>query len=123
VAIRGRDALFIDQRGTGRSHPLDCDLGGTASTSSAELPEMFPPAEVRACAERLSQDADLRLYTSVEHADDVEEVRRHLGYGPLNIQGQHGPYQVEGGWTCVNGIWADFLDRGTLEGELAGMLD
>lgn len=86
-AIRGRDALFVDQRGTGRSHRLDCDFGGTAGVSSAELPEMFPPAEVRACAERLSRDADLHLYTSVEHADDVEEVRRRLGYGPLNVQG------------------------------------
>jgi pimeloyl-ACP methyl ester carboxylesterase len=48
---------------------------------------MFPPADVTACAERLSETADLHLYTSVEHADDVEEVRRRLGYGPLNVQG------------------------------------
>lgn len=86
-AIRKRDVLLLDQRGTGQSHPLDCDFGGTAGASSGELPEMFPPDEVRACAEALSRKATLGLYASVEHADDVEEVRRRLGYGPLNIQG------------------------------------
>lgn len=92
--IRGRDLLFIDQRGAGRSHTLDCDLGGATETTATagetvatELPEMFPADGVTACAERLSEIADLHLYTSPEHADDVEEVRRRLGYGPLNIQG------------------------------------
>jgi hypothetical protein len=31
-------------------------------------------------------------------------------------EGQHGPFDVVGGWDCVNGIWADFLDRGGLDG-------
>jgi hypothetical protein len=31
-------------------------------------------------------------------------------------EGQHGPYDLEGGWACVNGIWAAFLDLGTLDG-------
>jgi len=84
--LRARDILLVDQRGTGASHPLDCDLGAPGD-ATGELPEMFPPAEVRACAERLSRTADLSLYTSVQHADDVEEVRQRLGYGPLNLRG------------------------------------
>lgn len=85
--LRARDVLLVDQRGTGASHPLDCDLGGGTLPEAAELPEMFPPAEVRSCAERLSRGADLHLYTTVHHADDVEDVRRRLGYGPLNLRG------------------------------------
>jgi pimeloyl-ACP methyl ester carboxylesterase len=37
---------------------------------------------------------------------------RHL----ILDEGQHGPYDLEGGWACVNGIWAAFLDLGTLDG-------
>lgn len=85
--LRTRDILLVDQRGTGASHPLDCDLGDAAGRGAGELPEMFPPAEVRACAERLSREADLHLYTTAHHADDVEDVRRRLGYGPLNLRG------------------------------------
>lgn len=89
--LRGRDILLIDQRGTGASHPLDCDLGEPggqgAGPDATELPDMFPPEEVRDCAERLSLEADLDLYTTAHHADDVEEVRERLGYGPLHVRG------------------------------------
>ncbi|MGD2116638.1 MAG: alpha/beta hydrolase, partial [Acidobacteriota bacterium] len=84
--LRTRDVVLFDQRGTGASHPLDCDLGARAD-GLAELPEMFPPEEVRACAEALSRTADLDLYTTVHHADDLEELRRRLGYESLNVRG------------------------------------
>jgi pimeloyl-ACP methyl ester carboxylesterase len=84
--LRKRDIVLFDQRGTGASHPLDCDLGG-APSSATELPEMFPPEEVRACAEALSAETELQLYTTVHHADDIEELRRRLGYDALNLRG------------------------------------
>jgi len=87
VPLRSRDILLVDQRGTGQSHPLDCDLGAEEGGGTSALPEMFPPEEVRACAAALSGDADLARYTTVDHVDDVEEVRRRLGYGPLNLRG------------------------------------
>jgi len=86
-ALRTRDILLVDQRGTGQSHPLDCDFGAEGSTETTALPEMFPPDAVHVCAEELSRDADLTRYTTVDHADDVEEIRRRLGYGPLNLRG------------------------------------
>ena len=85
--LRSRDILLVDQRGTGQSHPLDCDFGPEGSTETTALPEMFPPAAVRTCAEELSRDADLNRYTTADHADDIEEVRRRLGYGPLDLRG------------------------------------
>jgi glutamate carboxypeptidase len=85
--VRRRDIVLVDQRGTGDSHPLDCDLGAGSTAGPGELPEMFPPAAVAACAAALAADADLRFYTSVDHADDIEAVRRHLGYGPINLRG------------------------------------
>ena len=85
--LRSRDILLVDQRGTGSSHPLDCDFGAEEDVGASALPEMFPPEEVRACAEELSRDADLTRYTTIDHADDIEEVRRRLGYGALNLRG------------------------------------
>jgi pimeloyl-ACP methyl ester carboxylesterase len=87
-----RDVLLVDQRGTGRSHPLDCDLYGAGShTKGPDLKllasDMFPPAAVRECRDRLEKDADLRLYTTAIAMDDVDEVRAWLGYPRLNLTG------------------------------------
>ena len=85
--VRARDIVLVDQRGTGASGPIDCDLGGGLGTEPGRLREMFPAEDVRSCAAELSKRADLALYTSEHHADDIEDVRRHLGYGPINLRG------------------------------------
>lgn len=85
--VRKRDIVLVDQRGTGQSHSIDCDLGGGPDAEPGKLREMYPPADVRACAARLEETADLSQYTSAQHADDIEEVRRRLGYGPINVRG------------------------------------
>lgn len=84
--VRARDIVLVDQRGTGGSHPLDCALS-EANLRPGTLREMFPTAEVRDCAAKLSADADLRFYTTDHFADDIEAVRQHLGYGPINVRG------------------------------------
>jgi len=84
--VRQRDIVLVDQRGTGGSGSIDCDLGG-GTTRDGELKQMFPPAEVAACVKELSKRADLQRYTSVDHAADIEAVRKHLGYGPINLRG------------------------------------
>jgi pimeloyl-ACP methyl ester carboxylesterase len=84
-AVRTRDVVLVDQRGTGGSNLLQCDLGG--ERRPGELGELFPAEAVAACAKALSARADLRFYTSAHFADDVEDVRRALGYGPINIRG------------------------------------
>jgi pimeloyl-ACP methyl ester carboxylesterase len=82
-----RDIVLIDQRGTGGSNPLDCDLYGNPPDLQVAVTTLFPPAAVRACREKLSKIADLAMYTTAAGMDDVDEVRQWLGYGKINIWG------------------------------------
>ncbi len=84
--VRARDIVLVDQRGTGDSNKLECELGGPAA-ELGRLAPMFPPEAVAECAASLAEHADLLRYTSVDHADDIEEVRRTLGYGSINLRG------------------------------------
>jgi pimeloyl-ACP methyl ester carboxylesterase len=78
-----RDILLVDQRGTGRSGALYCHL--SIQQSAASLRDLFPLKAVERCEQRLSLQADLTQYTYDRFADDLEHVRRALGYGPLNL--------------------------------------
>ncbi len=79
-----RDLVFLDQRGTGGSNPLDCDLFNPSDLQSY-LGDYFPLADVRKCRQQLEQKADLKLYTTAIAMDDLDEVRAGLGYGQINI--------------------------------------
>jgi pimeloyl-ACP methyl ester carboxylesterase len=82
--LEDRDLVLIDQRGTGRSAPLQCDL--YAPEEAAEnLRDFFPLAAVRRCEHKLRARADLTQYGYARFAEDLEQVRRALGYGPLNL--------------------------------------
>lgn len=83
--VRGkRDIVLVDQRGTGKSHPLDC-----AGDAAPALAERFAPAqggdETRACQAAL--DADTALYTTPLAVDDLDEIRGALGYERINVWG------------------------------------
>lgn len=89
---RSRDVLLVDQRGTGRSNPLQCDFYGPDSHLAGADPErlagdLFPPAAVRDCRDRLARVADLRLYTTALAMDDLDEVRAWLGYPQVDLLG------------------------------------
>lgn len=85
--VRNRDIVLVDQRGTGGSNALECDLSGAAVGRPGEAVVIFDAAAVARCAEMLGARADLAHYTSTDHADDIEAVRLHLGYGPINARG------------------------------------
>jgi pimeloyl-ACP methyl ester carboxylesterase len=86
--LRGdRDILLVDQRGTGGSNPLDCDLFGPAGELEPLMGDFLPLAPLRACRRELEKKADLTKYTTDVFADDLEEVRQVLGYGPLDLFG------------------------------------
>ena len=81
---RDRDIVLVDQRGTGKSHPLNC------RPDSDSLEDVFPSdaaiaSRVRACLQSL--DADVRLYTTTIAMDDLEDVRAYLRYGAINLYG------------------------------------
>ncbi|HEX7314761.1 MAG TPA: alpha/beta hydrolase [Pyrinomonadaceae bacterium] len=81
-----RDLVFVDQRGTGGSNPLNCDFFNPSDLSSY-LGFYFPLADVRKCREQLEPKADLKLYTTHIAMDDLDEVRAALGYDRINISG------------------------------------
>jgi pimeloyl-ACP methyl ester carboxylesterase len=79
-----RDIVLVDQRGTGKSNPLNC------TSDSDSLKELNESDEV--ALERLKKcmqgfDADLRLYTTTIAMDDLDEVRQFLGYDKINLYG------------------------------------
>jgi pimeloyl-ACP methyl ester carboxylesterase len=82
--LRNRDLLLVDQRGTGRSAALNCDLF-SPETAAESLRDLFPPAAIKNCKVRLQVVADLTRYTYLYFARDMEQVRRALGYGPVNL--------------------------------------
>ena len=81
---RDRDLLLVDQRGTGRSGALRCDLYST-DEPAANLRDLFPLATVERCERELEAQADLTQYTYAHFAVDLERVRNALGYGKLNL--------------------------------------
>jgi pimeloyl-ACP methyl ester carboxylesterase len=78
--LEERDIVLIDQRGTGRSNPLDCPLGPSPAG-------LFAPEDLRACRAALERRADLTRYTTLDAVEDLDEVRRALGLGPVNLIG------------------------------------
>jgi pimeloyl-ACP methyl ester carboxylesterase len=80
AGIRGeRDIVLIDQRGTGGSNGLKCDMGpGT---------DLFPSAAVAACANATASIADPRYYTTAEAVADLDYVRQILGMKRINLYG------------------------------------
>lgn len=81
-----RDLLFVDQRGTGGSAPLQCTLRDTANPQSY-LDDFIPPAAAARCRRELARNADLTQYGFEALSHDIEAVRRALGYEKLNLNG------------------------------------
>ncbi|WP_049722473.1 alpha/beta fold hydrolase [Gilvimarinus polysaccharolyticus] len=81
-----RDIVFVDQRGTGLSSPLNCTideadqlLGHSAAATDASI------EKYRACAASLAPRA--AYYTTPEAVADLEAVRKALGYRTINLWG------------------------------------
>lgn len=89
-ARRQRDIVLIDQRGTGKSNPLDCrdakgaplELDDTAEFDAAGL-----SAYVGQCLKSLEGRADPRFYTTGEAIADLDSVRAALGAAKINLIG------------------------------------
>jgi pimeloyl-ACP methyl ester carboxylesterase len=82
---RDRDIILLDQRGTGRSHRLDCDYG------QQNLFEPIDDVEVGLanikCRDELTKKSDLRMYTTSVAVRDLDRVRQLLGYERINLYG------------------------------------
>ena len=84
---RRRDLVFIDQRGTGSSQPLDCNLSADPGLLQSYFDELFPVEKVRACRAALQRIRDLELYTTPIAVSDLDEARVALGYDKINLYG------------------------------------
>lgn len=89
-----RDIVLVDQRGTGNSHPLNCDADNEDDSLQAamETPEQTL-TRLKACMSKY--DADLAQYTTTIAMDDLDDVRAFLGYDTINIYG--GSYGTRAG--------------------------
>lgn len=79
---RERDIVIVDQRGTGRSSPLTCEM-------PAQPISTFDPAAIEAATKRCLETlaADPRFYTTAIAVADLDRVRTLLGYAKLNLYG------------------------------------
>jgi len=75
-----RDLILLDQRGTGRSAPLDCDL-------TNGFRQLTTPERAIECRDKLEFQADLAYYTTEDAVLDLAEVLDRLGYQQVNLFG------------------------------------
>ena len=75
-----RDIVLVDQRGTGKSHPLRC-----LDPKDETLEDEEVIARLKDCPQKL--DADLRFYTTDIAMQDLDRVRSELGYDTIDLYG------------------------------------
>jgi len=80
---RKRDILLLDQRGTGQSAPLRCELGDEVMEGQLSPEETAELA--RECLDSLPYDP--RYFTTSVAVEDLEALRVALGYPTLNLYG------------------------------------
>lgn len=87
-----RDLILIDQRGTGKSHPLQC-ADSLEIDPYSSMPEDFSIADIEECLAQLS--GDLSQYSSENSIRDFDAVREALGHEQVHIYG--GSYGTRAG--------------------------
>lgn len=83
-----RDLVFVDQRGTGKTAPLECEKETQLSLAKAMDPGQMPlrMAACRAALEKLPH-GDLRYYSTTIAMGDLDAVRAALGAKQINLVG------------------------------------
>jgi len=81
---RTRDIVLVDQRGTGKSNPLNCTSIANTLAEATE-PDEVALARLDRCLK--GYDADVRFYTTNIAMDDLDDVRAFLGYKMVNVYG------------------------------------
>lgn len=87
-----RDIILVDQRGTGKSSALSCDLDDEDDVYKL-LPEVLNPQDIKDCISQFK--GDVSQYNSENAIRDFDAVRAALGHKKLNIYG--GSYGTRAG--------------------------
>ena len=86
--VKERDILLVDQRGTGLSSPLDCDPDyenlNILNMSFEEL-AVLQSKQMQNCL--VGYNAAPEFYGTQNAMDDLEQLRRALGYQKINLMG------------------------------------
>jgi pimeloyl-ACP methyl ester carboxylesterase len=82
-----QDIVLVDARGTGKSHTLDCELPGSEAEPQGYFTDFLPVEPLAKCRAELEKKADLTQYTTAAIAEDLEAVRKKLGYKQMNLYG------------------------------------
>src|SRR5690554_5869289 len=80
-----RDILLIDQRGTGKSNPLSCEVSHVDELVKAD-DDIELSRIAGECLAKFTEE-DLTQYHTVNAIRDFEAVREHLGYHQVNLYG------------------------------------
>ena len=81
-----RDIVLVDQRGTGGSHVLMCDLE-LRNYPVRAFGHVFDPAFMTSCRRNHEKDTDLTQYTTERAIADIDLVRRAEGYAKVILWG------------------------------------
>lgn len=93
-----RDMVLVDQRGTGDSNPLRCEIDPDEYEALSDLSSDAWKDWTRECLQSL--DADTRMYTTSIAIEDLEAVRTALNIEKWNLYG--GSYGSRKALTYMN---------------------
>lgn len=87
-----RDIVFVDQRGTGKSAPLDCKQAPERLSIQASLDFDRQIGLIRECLKKWAllpygKPEQLTHFTTIEAMQDLEAVRIALGYQKIDLVG------------------------------------
>ena len=85
AVLNQRDVILVDQRGTGGSNKLACDIEDDKNPTSPD--DAAIARYTQACIETLSKHADLRHYGTTEAVADLDAVRAAIGAKQINLYG------------------------------------
>ena len=80
-----RNVILVDQRGTGKSHALDCKLDAVSAVDKSSDEAAQGAAFAKQCLAKI--DADTRFYTTNDAVRDLDAVREALGADKINLYG------------------------------------
>ena len=86
--------VLVDQRGTGKSNLLQCQLRDPNSMQ-AMIGDFYSLDALRSCRAELEKRADLTQYATSIAMDDLDDVRAAMGYDKINVVG--GSYGTKAG--------------------------
>lgn len=104
-----RDIILVDQRGTGESSALSCDLEDEQSVYAAIASEINEQ-DVKNCIAQFK--GDVSQYNSENAIRDFDEVRKALGHEKINIYG--GSYGTRAGLVYMR-MFPDSIDTAVLD--------